>query len=168
MADRLGQVLPAVTALGGVALTFVGTAWLELRRDRSERQDAKVERGLQAFSDLVQTLTSIVRMLRATAERLGAHEPLSDGLADAADELVGRARREAALARLVGPAASLELIGDLERRLVPVRRLVGAAEAAARDGDTSSVEEQLIDAGRGLLKLRDDLVAEIRTSQGLS
>ena len=74
-----------------------------------------------AFADFLQSVTDIARTLRQSAERLAARSDLDlDALADGVDELIGQARRQGAMVRLVGPSMTFPLIKQVED--VPTRR----------------------------------------------
>lgn len=156
MADALSQLLPAATALAGVALTFSSGAWLDSRRWRRDIAAEQRGRSLRVFTDLLQCTTDVARLLRQSAEKM-----VTDGnvdlhaVGDDVGDLIGQARRHATVARLVGPSSADDLITQLEDALAPVHYDL---DQAVRTGNGVPLAEP----ARALMRLRDELVAHLR------
>jgi hypothetical protein len=155
-------LVPAGAALAGVALTFAGNAWLEHQKWRRTQAGEQQVRTLGAFADFLQSVTDIARTLRQSAERLASRGDLDlDTLADRVDELIGQARRQGTMVRLVGPPTAFPLIKQVEDVLATLHDAI----KSIRGADNTAV---LVDPARELMKLRDELIAHLREgTQGL-
>jgi hypothetical protein len=115
VADLVTLLVPVGAALAGVALTFAGNAWLEYQRWRRTQAGEQQVRILGAFADFLQSVTDIARTLRRSAERLASRGHLDlDALADGVDALIGQARRQGTMVRLMGPSTAFPLIKQVE------------------------------------------------------
>lgn len=158
MADLVTQLVPVGAALAGVALTFAGNAWLEHRKWHRTQAGEQQARTLGASADFLQSITDIARTLRQSAERLASRGDLDldlDTLAGGIDELIGQARRQGTMMRLVGPSTAFSLIKQIEDALAPLHHDIKSIHGA-------DDEEILVKPARKLMKLRDELIAQLR------
>ncbi len=169
MSDRLTQILPAVTALSGVALTLGGTILLERQKWRRSRRSQLADRAVEVFADLPQVITDISRTLRQAAERIAAGDLDFDALAESVDEQIGRARQLGAAARLIGPSTGFTLVDALEESLEPLYRLVADIAQAVDPADPSTLthSDDLVEPAKGLIRRRDALIFELRKASVL-
>jgi hypothetical protein len=156
MSGYSAQLLPAICALAGVTLTLLGAHAGDRRRFYRERQQTYERQSLVAFAELLQTVTELGRVMRSLEEELE-----EGGLVDKeiavrrVDDLVGQIRRQAAMARLVGPRSAMNLIVQIESELIPLHKLtVNATEAH------SGIH--LGKPATRLFNLRDEIADEIR------
>jgi hypothetical protein len=121
VANLATQLVPVGAALAGVALTFTGNAWLEHQKWRHSEAGERQARALAAFADFLQSVTDIARTLRQSAERMTSRGDLDlDVLAERVDELIGQARRQGTMARLVGSSTTFPMIKRVEEVLAPL------------------------------------------------
>ncbi|MFE6911173.1 hypothetical protein [Streptomyces erythrochromogenes] len=162
MADISGQLIPVVSALAGVALTLLGNVLLERSKWRQSQRSEQRVRSLESLTELLQAITDIARTLRQTAEQIDEGRDVDmKAVADRVDDLIGQARRQGTVARIVGPHSTLGLITSLEGQIAPIYRLVAEA---GRLGNGAA----LIEPARQLMKTRDAFVDHLRRGYGMS
>jgi hypothetical protein len=82
-------------------------------------------------------------------------------LRDHVDELIGQTRRFATVARLVGPRSTFPVITEIETELAPIYQILA-------DIDTPDQGATLVAPARRLMKLRDNIINDLRLDTGLT
>lgn len=170
MSDTWSQVLPAVTALAGVALTFGGTALLEQQKWRRSRRVDLAIRALEPFTDLLRALTEISVTLLQAAEQIQAGALAEvQTLTATINERLGAAQQLLIITRLIGPTSTLPHVNELERNLTALRSLLAdvGQTLASQNNAATACSHQLTDAAHTLTQLRDSTVSYLRGPEAL-
>jgi hypothetical protein len=170
MSDLWSQILPAITALSGVAMTFGGTMLLEQQKWRRSRRVDLAIRALDVFTDLLRSLNDVIWTLLEASEHIQAGSPTDiEALTRTLGERTTAARQALTIARLIGPSSAFSYVDELEGQMTALRPLIaglgGAIEAKENAAITRS--HDLVDAAQTLMQLRDSVVSHLRRPEVL-
>jgi hypothetical protein len=170
MSDLWSQILPAITALSGVAMTFGGTMLLEQQKWRRSRRVDLAIRALDVFTDLLRSLNDVVWTLLEASEQIQAGSPTDiDALTRTLGDQMTTTRQALTIARLIGPSSAFPYVDELERQLATVRSLITDIGGAARPEENAAATRghDLVDAAQALMRLRDSVVSHLRRPEAL-
>jgi hypothetical protein len=170
MSDVWSQVLPAITALSGVAMAFGGTMLQEQQKWRRSRRVDLAIRALDVFTDLLRNLNDVVWTLQEASEQLQAGFPGDiDALTRTLGDRTTAARQALTIARLIGPSSAFPHVDELERQLAALRPLIADVGRAigAEESVATTRSHDLADAAQALVQLRDSVVSHLRRPEAL-
>lgn len=170
MSDLWSQILPAITALSGVAMAFGGTMLLEQQKWRRSRRVDLAIRALDVFTDLLRNLNDVVWTLQEASEQIQAGFPRDiDALTRTLGDRTTAARQALTIARLIGPSSALSHVDELERQLAALRPLIANIGRAIRAEESVATtrSHDLVDAAQALVQLRDSVVSHLRRPEAL-
>jgi hypothetical protein len=170
MPDLWSQVLPAITALSGVAMTFGGTMLLEQQKWRRSRRVDLAVRALDTFTDLIRSLNDVIWTLQEASEQIQAGFPADlDALTRTISDRTTAARHALIMARLIGPSSAFSYVDELERQLTALRPLIADSGRAIRAEDMTADarNHDLVNAAQTLMQLRDSVVSHLRKPEAL-
>ncbi len=165
MSDTWSQMLPAIAALSGVAMTFGGTMFLEQQKWRRSRRIDLAIRALDVFTSLLGAVTDLARELQRAAEQLQAGGlPDLTTLATSVDDQLAAAAKLLTTARLIGPASAFSYVDEFERQFTAVRSLIAGTGQAISSGHGTAAAHgnALAQAAQALMHLRDTAAVHLR------
>jgi hypothetical protein len=170
MSDLWSQILPAITALSGVAMTFGGTMLLEQQKWRRSRRVDLAIRALDVFTDLLRSLNDVIWTLLEASEHIQAGSPTDiEALTRTLGERTTAARQALTIARLIGPSSAFSYVDELEGQMTALRPLIAGLGGAieAKENATITRSHDLVDAAQALMQLRDSVVSHLRRPEVL-
>jgi len=114
-------ILPVLSVLAGVGLTFAGTGVIERQKWRRSRAGDRQDHSRRALTEVLQTVTQVIVELRRTAEQIElAGVPDRNERLRTVDDLVTTARRQATAAYVGCSQRAFTILNEVEREMQPV------------------------------------------------
>ena len=155
------MILPVLSVLAGVGLTFAGTGVIETQKWRRSRSGDRQDHSRRALTDFLQTVTQVIVDLRKTVEQMElAGEPDRNERLRTVDDLITDARRHATAAYIGCSQGAFTVLDEVEREMLPVHVHL---ERSLRSG---AAEDLLVDADV-LVAGRNRLINELRREDEL-
>jgi hypothetical protein len=169
MSDLWGQILPAITALSGVAMTFSGTMLVEQQKWRRSRRVDLAIRALDVFTDLLRSLNDVAWTLLEASEQIQTGSTSIEALIKTIGDQITAVRQALTIARLIGPTSAFPYVDELEKQLTALRPLITdiGRTISAEENAAATRSHELVEAAQALMRLRDSVVSHLRRPEAL-